>query len=343
MKKKCALITGITGQDGSYLAELLQAKGYDVHGVVRPTSTLHLERIDHLELATHRIDLLDSFNLPRLIHDLQPDEIYHLGAQTDVKLSYESPELTMMSTAIPTVRLLESIRHYSPATRFFQASSSEVFGGGEDCPQTPQTETTPFAPRSPYGCAKVYAHWIAANYRQAYGIHASTGIMFNHESPRRSETFVTRKITRAVAEIAAGIRKKLVLGNLEGRRDWGFAGDYVEAMWLMLQQKEADDYVIATGKQHSVREFVELAFSTVGLDWQKFVECDRGLYRPSDSDRLVGDASKARRVLGWKPRVEFAELVDQMVRADIEKLSQKDSEGRAAGKTSRIKPLRRAA
>ncbi len=322
-----ALITGITGQDGSYLAELLLSKGYEVHGIIRRASTFNTSRIDHLyhdphvngvSLFLHYGDLSDSTNLVKLLYGLQPDEVYHLAAQSHVKVSFEMPEYTGDIGGLGAVRLLEAIRETGPKCKFYQASSSEMFGRAKE---VPQNENTPFYPRSPYACAKVYAFWSTVNYREAYGIHACNGILFNHESPRRGETFVTRKITRAVARIEAGVQKKLFLGNLEARRDWGYAPEYVEAMWRMLQQDKPDDFVIATGESHSVREFGEEAFAYAGLDWQACVEVDTRYFRPSEVDALRGDARKAREVLGWKPKTGFRELVHLMVDADREQLA----------------------
>jgi GDPmannose 4,6-dehydratase len=322
-----ALITGITGQDGSYLAELLLSKGYEVHGIIRRASTFNTSRIDHLyhdphvngvSLFLHYGDLSDSTNLVKLLYGMRPDEVYHLAAQSHVKVSFEMPEYTGDIGGLGTVRLLEAIRETGPKCKFYQASSSEMYGRAKE---VPQNENTPFYPRSPYACAKVYAFWTTVNYREAYGIHACNGILFNHESPRRGETFVTRKITRAVARIEAGVQKKLFLGNLEARRDWGYAPEYVEAMWRMLQQDTPDDFVIATGESHSVREFGEEAFAYAGLDWQACVEVDTRYFRPSEVDALRGDASKARAVLGWKPKTGFRELVHLMVDADREQLA----------------------
>jgi GDPmannose 4,6-dehydratase len=321
-----ALITGITGQDGSYLAELLLGKGYEVHGIIRRASTFNTGRLDAIyedphsgrsRLKLHYGDLADASALARLIQNIQPDEVYNLAAQSHVRVSFDSPEYTCDITATGTVRLLEAIRETGLRPRFYQASSSEMFGLVRE---TPQTETTPFYPRSPYGCAKVFSYWITVNYRESYGLHASNGILFNHESPRRGETFVTRKITRAVAHIQAGLQDKLYLGNLDARRDWGYAREYVEAMWLMLQQDQPDDYVIATGETHSVREFLHAAFAYAGLDPQKHVEIDPRYYRPAEVDVLVGDYSKARKRLGWEPKTKFADLVKLMVDADIELL-----------------------
>ena len=324
MKK--TLITGITGQDGSYLAELLLEKGYEVHGIIRRASTFNTSRIEHLykdphlngvRLFLHYGDIADSTNLIKLLYNIQPDEIYHLAAQSHVRVSFDIPEYTGDVTGLSTVRILEAIRETGCKARFYQASSSEMFGKVRG---VPQRETTPFWPRSPYGAAKVYAYWITVNYRESYGIFACNGILFNHESPRRGETFVTRKITRAVARIKEGLQDKLYLGNLEAKRDWGYAKEYVECMWRMLQQDKPDDYVVATGETHSVKEFLEEAFSCVGLDWKKYVEIDPKYYRPTEVDMLVGDASKAKNILGWKPEVCFRDLVRLMVDADIEGL-----------------------
>ncbi len=323
MSQKVALITGITGQDGSYLAEFLLNKGYIVHGLVRRASTFNTHRIDHLyqdrhtegaRLILHHGDLTDGAALMRLLAQIQPDEVYNLAAQSHVKVSFELPDFTADVTAVGALRMLEAIRQVGLHCRFYQASSSEMFGKVREIPQK---ETTPFYPRSPYACAKVFAHWITVNYRESYGIHASSGILFNHESPRRGETFVTRKITRAVARIKMGLQEKLYLGNLDAKRDWGYAPEYVEAMWLMLQQDQPDDYVIATGEAHSVREFVEAAFAYVGLDWQRYVEQDPRYFRPAEVDLLLGDASKARKKLGWQPRVTFQQLVQIMTEADL--------------------------
>lgn len=321
MKK--ALITGITGQDGSYLAELLLSKGYEVHGIIRRASTFNTARIDHLyqdphvnnvKLFLHYGDIADSTNLIRLLYKLQPDEVYHLAAQSHVRVSFDIPEYTGDVTGLSTIRILEALRETGVNSKFYQASSSEMFG---NAPETPQSETTPFRPRSPYGAAKIYAYWVTVNYRESYGMFACNGILFNHESPRRGETFVTRKITRAVARIKMGLQSKLYLGNLDAQRDWGYAKEYVEAMWLMLQQPAADDYVIATGETHSVREFLEEAFSYVGLNWQDYVAIDPHYYRPTEVDLLIGDAGKAQKLLGWKPRTTFRELVRLMVDADV--------------------------
>jgi len=321
-----ALITGITGQDGSYLAELLLSKDYEVHGIIRRASTFNTERIDHLyndphvngvRLFLHYGDLADSSNLMKLLHSIQPEEVYHLGAQSHVRVSFDIPEYTGDVTALSTTRLLDAMRQTGISARFYQASSSEMFGKVRE---TPQKETTPFYPRSPYGVAKVYAYWITQNYRESYGMFASNGILFNHESPRRGETFVTRKITRAVAHILAKKQDKLYLGNLEARRDWGYAPEFVEAMWLMLQQSEPDDFIIATGETHSIREFLDEAFGLVGLDWHRFVEIDPRYMRPAEVDILMGDNTKARKKFGWVPRTSFKELVKLMVEADIAKL-----------------------
>ncbi len=330
---KKALITGITGQDGSYLAELLLAKGCEVHGIIRRASTFNTGRLDTIyddphsgqsRLFLHYGDLSDASALARLIGKIQPDEIYNLAAQSHVRVSFDSPEYTTDVTATGTVRLLEAIRETGIKPRFYQASSSEMFG---KVAEVPQTETTRFYPRSPYGCAKVYSYWITVNYRESYELHASNGILFNHESPRRGETFVTRKITRAVAHILAGLQDKLYLGNLDAKRDWGYAKEYVEAMWLMLQQDEPDDYVIATNETHSIREFLDTAFGYVGLDWKKHVEIDPRYYRPAEVDVLIGDYSKAKRRLGWEPKTKFIDLVKLMVDADI-KLLKDFREGR---------------
>jgi GDPmannose 4,6-dehydratase len=326
---KRALITGITGQDGSYLAELLLGKGYEVHGIIRRASTFNTERIDHLyqdphvrgtRLFLHYGDLSDSVNMVKLLHKLQPAEIYHLAAQSHVRVSFDIPEYTADTTGVGTIRILEAIREAGVRPKFYQASSSEMYG---QVAEIPQRETTPFHPRSPYGCAKVFAYWATVNYRESYDLFACNGILFNHESPRRGETFVTRKITRAVAYIKAGLQKKLYLGNLDAKRDWGYAKEYVEAMWLMLQQEKPDDYVIATGETHTIREFCEEAFGHAGLNWQDYVAFDKRYLRPAEVDILIGDASKARRALGWKPRTKFKDLVRLMVDADIQTLADK--------------------
>jgi GDPmannose 4,6-dehydratase len=325
MPKK-ALITGITGQDGSYLAEMLLAKDYEVHGVIRRASTFNTGRIDHLykdphimgvKLFLHYGDLSDSVNLVKLLFELNPDEIYHLGAQSHVRVSFDIPEYTADVTGIGTIRILEAVRESGVKPRFYQASSSEMFG---KVIEVPQRETTPFHPRSPYGCAKVFAFWATVNYREAYGLHASNGILFNHESPRRGETFVTRKITRAAAAIKLGLQDKLYLGNLDSRRDWGFAKEYVEAMWLMLQQEQGDDFVIATGETHSVREFLDETFGYLNLDWKEYVVHDARYERPSEVDLLIGDPTKARKTLGWEPKVKFKDLARLMVDSDMQLL-----------------------
>jgi len=321
MKK--ALITGITGQDGSYLAEFLLCKGYEIHGLIRRASTFNTERIAHLyrdfhdpeaRVYLHYGDLAVSGQLTDLLHEIQPDEIYHLGAQSHVRVSFDMPEYTGDITGLGTLRLLEAIRKTGIQARFYQASSSEMFGAAP----LPQNEATPFQPQSPYAAAKVYAYYVVRNYRDAYRIFASNGILFNHESPRRGETFVTRKITRAATRIKLGLQEKLYLGNLEAKRDWGFAGDYVEAMWLMLQQERPDDYVIATGETHSVREFAEKVFAKLGLDYQRHVAIDPRYFRPTEVDVLLGDATKARKALGWQPKVDFEKLIDMMIAADLE-------------------------
>ena len=328
MEKK-ALITGITGQDGSYLAELLLKKGYRVHGIIRRSSSFNTQRIDHLykdphlpdtQLFLHYGDLTDGTGLREVLTRVQPDEVYNLGAQSHVRVSFDQPVYTVQTDAVGTIRLLEAIRDTGLKTKFYQASSSEMYGKASEIPQK---ETTPFYPRSPYGCAKVFGFWQTVNYREAYGLFACNGILFNHESPRRGETFVTRKITRAATRIKEGLQDKLYLGNLDAKRDWGFAGDYVEAMWLMLQQKNPDDFVIATGQTHSVKDFLKLAFDRAGLDWKKYVEVDPRYLRPTEVDLLQGDASKARQVLGWKPKVGFEELAAMMIDADWE-LAKKD-------------------
>ena len=324
-EKRRAFITGISGQDGSYLAEQLLEKGYEVHGLVRRSSSFNTRRLDSiyrdphehgLALVLHYGDLSDGVSLTNLIRELQPHEIYHLGAQSHVRVSFDIPEYTAQTTGLGTLRILEAVRASGVETRFYQASSSEMFGSAPP----PQNELTPFHPRSPYGVAKVFGYWATVNYREAYGLFAVNGILFNHEGSRRGETFVSRKITRAVARIKAGLQNKLYLGNLDARRDWGWAPDYTHAMFLMLQQPEPDDFVIATGESHSVREFLELAFQRVGLDWQGYVDVDPRYYRPSEVDHLRGDASKTEQVLGWKPTVNFPELVALMVDADVQLL-----------------------
>jgi GDPmannose 4,6-dehydratase len=335
---KVALITGVTGQDGSYLAELLINKGYEVHGVVRRTSSFATGRIDHLRrgfgplstgpLQLHYGDLGDGTGLRAIIEQVRPDEVYNLAAQSHVRISFDQPEYTADVVGLGALRLLEALRDHNKrhgrAARFYQAGSSEMFGR---VAEVPQRETTPFHPRSPYACAKVYAHWQTINHREAYGLFAANGILFNHESPRRGENFVTRKITRSATRIKLGLQDKLALGNLDARRDWGFAGDYVEAMWLMLQQERPDDFVIATGETRSVQEFLERVFDRLKLDWHKHVETDPRYLRPAEVDLLQGDASKARRVLGWRPRVNFEQLVEMMVGADLE-LAQRELRSR---------------
>jgi len=326
MKK--AFLTGITGQDGSYLAELLLNKGYEVHGLIRRSSTFNTDRIDHLyrdvheqdaKLFLHYGDLSVSGQLMDLLHSISPDEIYHLGAQSHVRVSFDMPEYTGDITGLGTLRILEAIRKTGIKAKFYQASSSEMFGAAPP----PQDEKTVFQPRSPYAAAKVYAYYIVQNYRDAYGLFATNGILFNHESPRRGETFVTRKITRAAAQIKSGLKNKLYLGNLEAKRDWGFAGDFVEAMWLMLQQDKPDDFVIATGETHSVREFAEKVFSKLDLDYNKYVSIDPRYFRPTEVDVLLGDASKAKKILSWQPKVTFDKLIDMMIEADMQ-LAQKE-------------------
>lgn len=324
---KKALITGITGQDGSYLAELLLSKGYDVHGVIRRCSSFNTERIDNIysnkSLKLHYGDLSDSSSLCKLLDKINPDEIYNIGAQSHVKVSFNIPEYTGDVTGLGTIRLLDAIVQTCPKAKFYQASSSEMFGKVQEIPQK---ETTPFYPRSPYGIAKVYSYWATVNYRESYDMFACNGILFNHESPRRGETFVTRKITRAVARIKLGLQDKLYLGNLDAKRDWGYAPDYVEAMWLMLQQDMPDDFVIATNETHSVREFCEKAFARANMNWGDYVEFDEKYLRPAEVDLLIGDYSKAKKSLGWEPRVKFNELVDIMVDADL-KLLQEEKAG----------------
>ena len=323
---KRAFITGITGQDGSYLSELLLAKGYEVHGIIRRSSTFNTSRIDHLysdphvnnkKLFLHYGDLTDSVALVKLLYQLKPDEIYNLGAQSHVRVSFDIPESTGDIVGLGTLRILEAIREAGLVehVRFYQASSSEMFGLVQE---VPQKETTPFWPRSPYACAKVYGHWLTVNYRESYKLHASSGILFNHESPRRGETFVTRKITRAATRIKLGLQDALYLGNMDARRDWGYAKEYVEMMWLMLQQDQPDDYVVATGETHSVKEFVEATFAHLDLDWQQFVKHDARYERPAEVELLIGDSSKAKRQLNWEPKVKFKELVQIMVDADME-------------------------
>ena len=321
MKK--ALITGITGQDGSYLAEFLLDKGYEVHGVIRRSSSFNTERIDHLykdphindvKMFLHYGDLSDSSNLSRLLEKIQPDEIYNLAAQSHVRVSFDMPEYTADVVGLGTIRILDAIKETQIKTKFYQASTSELYG---KVVETPQTEKTPFYPRSPYACAKLYSYWITVNYRESYNMYACNGILFNHESPRRGETFVTKKITHAIARILNKEQDKLYLGNLDSKRDWGYAKDYVEAMWLMLQQENPDDYVIATGETHSVREFLDEAFGLVGLDWKKYVDIDPRYYRPAEVDLLLGDPAKAKEKLGWKPKTTFKELVKIMIEYDL--------------------------
>lgn len=313
---KRALITGITGQDGSYLAELLLSKGYEVHGIMRRNSSFTTGRIEHIfdKLELHYGDLADSSVLHRLIMEIQPDEVYNLAAQSHVKVSFDVPEYTADVTGVGTLRLLEAIRTCAPKAKFYQASSSEMFG---KVLEVPQTEATPFYPRSPYGVAKVYSYWITKNYRESYDLFACNGILFNHESPRRGETFVTRKITLAVAAIKNGTQDKLYLGNLDAKRDWGFAGDYVEAMWLMLQQDKPDDFVVATNETHSVKEFCQIAFEHVGLNWEDYVEVDERYNRPAEVDLLIGDPAHAKKSLNWEPKIIFTDLVKMMVDADL--------------------------
>lgn len=319
-----ALITGITGQDGSYLAEFLLSKGYEVYGIVRRSSSFNTGRIDPIYQDPHEPDarlrlvygdLNDASSLNRILRTIRPDEIYNLGAQSHVRVSFDIPEYTAEITGVGTVRLLEAIRESGLSPKFYQASSSEMFGKVQEIPQK---ETTPFYPRSPYGAAKVYAYWITVNYREAYNLFACNGILFNHESPRRGETFVSRKVTKAAARIKLGLQHELYLGNLDAKRDWGYAGDYVEAMWLMLQQPEPDDYVIASGETHSVRELLDVAFGHLGLDWHQYVKIDPRYYRPTEVDLLIGDAGKAKKKLGWTPKVSFKQLVTMMVDADLE-------------------------
>ncbi|MGH2988854.1 MAG: GDP-mannose 4,6-dehydratase [Solirubrobacterales bacterium] len=331
-----ALITGVSGQDGSYLAEQLLDRGYEVHGLIRRSSSFNTERIDHLyrdpheegvRFFIHHADLADSTRLVKLVYELQPDQVYNLGAQSHVRVSFDIPEYTSEVTALGTVRLLEAIRETGVTTRFYQASSSEMFGSTPP----PQSEATPFHPRSPYGVAKAMGHWMTVNYRESYGMFCASGILFNHESPRRGETFVTRKITRALARIQAGLQSKLYLGNLDAKRDWGYAPDYTDAMWRILQADEPDDFVIATGETHTVREFLERASSVLDLDWQAFTEIDERYFRPAEVDVLLGDATKAKAALGWSPTVSFEELVRLMVEADVQLL-----EDELAGRKVRV-------
>ena len=344
MSRKIAMITGITGQDGSYLAELLLAKGYVVHGLIRRSSSFNTGRIDDVyrdphdsgsRLHLHYADLTDANGLTRLVREIQPDEVYNLAAQSHVRVSFDQPVFTADITAVGAIKMLEAVRDaqqlIGKQIRFYQASSSEMFG---KVVEIPQRETTPFYPRSPYGVAKLYAHWITVNYRESYDLHASSGILFNHESPRRGETFVTRKITRAIGRIKCGLQKKLYLGNLDSKRDWGFAGDYVEAMWAMLQQEKPDDYVIATGETYSVKQFCESAFAKVGLDYQDYVEIDPRYFRPAEVDLLLGDPAKAKKAFGWQPKVTFEGLVSMMVEADLELARQEQTLVRAGHVTT---------
>lgn len=336
-QRKRALITGITGQDGSYLSEFLLEQGYEVHGIIRRTSTFNTDRLEHIYVDPHNEqarfflhygDLTDGTTMRRILEEIEPIEIYNLGAQSHVRVSFDSPEYTVDAVGMGTLRLLEAIRDYRRRTgievRFYQAGSSEMFGKVQEIPQK---ETTPFYPRSPYACAKVYAHWQTVNHRESYGMFACNGILFNHESPRRGETFVTRKITRAIARIVAGKQKKIFLGNLDSKRDWGYAKDYVKAMWLMLQQDEPDDYVVATGETHSIREFLDISFNYVNLDWHDYVEFDERYLRPAEVDLLIGDPAKAKQKLGWEPSVTFEQLVALMVEADLRALGLSSSNG----------------
>jgi len=345
MKKTRALLTGITGQDGSYLAELLLRKGYEVYGIIRRSSSFNTQRIAHIFQDPHEVasrlhllygDLNDASSLNTILRTVHPDELYNLAAQSHVRVSFDIPEYTAEITALGTLRLLEAIRETGVQPKFYQASSSELFG---QVAEIPQRETTPFHPRSPYGCAKAYAYHITRNYREAYGLFACNGILFNHESPRRGETFVSRKITRAATRIKVGLQETLYLGNLDAKRDWGYAPEYVEAMWRMLQQPKPDDYVIATGQTHAVREFLEEAFGYLGLDWRKHVQIDPRYFRPSEVDVLVGDASKAARQLGWKPAVTFKELVRIMIDADLE-LAEREAHARQFKASPRVKAAR---
>ncbi|MEC8023495.1 MAG: GDP-mannose 4,6-dehydratase [Myxococcota bacterium] len=329
MSKKKALVTGITGQDGSYLVELLLREGYEVHGIIRRASTFNTKRIDHIyqdphlngvDMFLHYGDMTDGSALARLLAKVEPDEIYNLAAQSHVRVSFDIPEYTGDVVGLGATRLLEAIRDVGLSPRYYQASSSELYGKVQE---VPQRETTPFYPRSPYAAAKLYAYWMTVNYREAYDLYACNGILFNHESERRGETFVTRKISRAAAAIKLGLQEKLYLGNLEARRDWGYAPDYVRAMWMMLQADTPDDYVVATGETHSVREFVDVAFSQLGLSYQDYVEIDPRYFRPTEVDLLIGDPTKARQTLGWEPEVSFEQLVDIMVKSDYDALSQK--------------------
>ena len=350
IQNKRALITGITGQDGSYLSEFLLTQGYEVHGIIRRTSTFNTDRIDHIyedphktgvRLFLHYGDLTDGTTLSRILEEVKPTEIYNLGSQSHVRVSFDSPEYTVDSVGMGTLRLLEAIRDYQQRTgievRFYQAGSSEMYGLVQE---VPQKETTPFYPRSPYACAKVYAHWQTVNYRESYNLFACNGILFNHESPRRGETFVTRKITRAVARIVAGKQKNIYMGNLDAKRDWGYAKDYVKAMWLMLQQEQPDDYVIATGETHSVKEFLNLAFGYVNLNWQDYVEFDDRYLRPAEVELLIGDSTKAQQKLGWKPSVTFEELVGLMVEADLKALGQTSPNGNGVHANDELATIR---
>ncbi|MEM9903866.1 MAG: GDP-mannose 4,6-dehydratase [Cyanobacteria bacterium P01_D01_bin.44] len=349
---KRALLTGITGQDGSYLAELLLEKGYEVHGIIRRTSTFNTDRIDHIyvdphseeaRLFLHYGDLNDGTMLRRILEEVKPQEVFNLGAQSHVRVSFDSPEYTVDTVAMGALRLLEAIRDYQQRTglevRYYQAGSSEMYGKVQE---VPQKETTPFYPRSPYACAKVYAHWQTLNYRESYDLFACNGILFNHESPRRGETFVTRKITRAVARIVAGQQKELYLGNLDSKRDWGYAKDYVRAMWLMLQQEKPDDYVVATGETYSIREFLDIAFKYVNLDWNDFVKFDARYLRPAEVELLIGDPTKAKQKLGWEPSVTFEGLVKLMVDADLEAIGQKPMNGNGQAEGLDIATIRKA-
>ena len=352
-QRKIALITGITGQDGSYLSELLLEQGYEVHGIIRRTSTFNTDRIDHMyedphkegvRLFLHYGDLTDGTTLRRILEEVKPVEIYNLGTQSHVRVSFDSPEYTVDAVGMGTLRLLEAIRDYQQRTgievRFYQAGSSEMFGKVQE---VPQKETTPFYPRSPYACAKVYAHWQTVNYRESYGLFACNGILFNHESPRRGETFVTRKITRAIARIIAGKQKKIYLGNLDSKRDWGYAKDYVKAMWLMLQQEEPDDYVVATGETYSIRQFLDVAFNYVNLDWHDYVEFDERYLRPAEVELLIGDPTKALEKLGWKPSVTFEELVHLMVEGDMQALGLTSPNGNGSHSPLDMATIRQAA
>ena len=346
-ERKVAIITGITGQDGSYLSELLLEKNYEVHGIIRRTSTFNTDRIDHIyedphspkaQLFLHYGDLTDGTTLRRILEEVKPTEIYNLGSQSHVRVSFDSPEYTVDSVGMGTLRLLEAVRDYQQRTgievRYYQAGSSEMFGKVQE---VPQKETTPFYPRSPYACAKVYAHWQTINYRESYDLFACNGILFNHESPRRGETFVTRKITRAVARIVEGTQKKLYLGNLDSKRDWGYAKDYVKAMWLMLQQEQPDDYVVATGETYEIKQFLDIAFAHVNLDWHDYVAFDPRYLRPAEVDLLIGDPSKAKEKLGWQPSINFEELVKLMVNADLINLGLSTPDGSTEDDYARLR------